>query len=99
MSSEVTVRGIVVPTEWNTEGRVLRVAILTSDEQQYDVADSGPGKHLLGALREEIEACVRIIKGKGCRRTVTVVSYDVVDDKDDDYVLEGLLKEHDRGDW
>jgi hypothetical protein len=96
---KVTVRGIVVPTEWDSRGQVLQVAILTPDEEQYDIVDSELGRRLVGALREEIEACLRIEQSQQNRRRATVLSHQIVDADDDDYVLEDLLKEPGRGEW
>jgi hypothetical protein len=96
---EVTIRGIVIPTDWDSRGEVLRVAILAPDEDQYDVADSRLGSRLLGALREEVEACVRVDQAHRGRQRVTILSFEVVDEDHDDYVLEDLLNEPDRGDW
>lgn len=98
-SREVTVRGIVVPTEWGSRGQVLQVAILTPDEEQYDVVDSELGRRLVGALREEIDACIRIDQAQRNRRRVTVLSYQVVDEDEEDALLESLVNETDRGEW
>ena len=95
----VTLRGLVVPTEWDSGGEVLRVAILTPDEMQYDVSEAADGsRQLLPALREEVEVRVRIDRARGCRRDVTLLSFTVLDPPDDDG-LGGLLNEPDRADW
>ena len=92
---ETTVRGIVVPAEWDDRGKVLHVAILTPDEGQYDVSDSGFGRCLLAALREEIEACICIDQTQMDRRQVTILSYRVVDEDDDDSVVADFLRKPD----
>jgi len=76
---ELSLRGIVVPTEWDSRGKALRVAILTPDEQQYDVADTIVGRQLTHVLREEIQASVHLDSTHGREQLVTVRSFVVID--------------------
>jgi len=94
---ELTVRGIVVPTEWDSRGKALRVAILTADEMQYDVNNNDLGRLLLRMLREEITALVRIDLDQQNRRRVTILSYEIVDNGDNDHSVEDLLNNPDMG--
>ena len=75
-----TVRGIVVPTDWDATGEPRRVAILTPEEGEYRVAPHRAGPQLLSHLREEVEARVAVTSGPDGRETVTVLSFTVVED-------------------
>ena len=72
------VRGIVVPISWGDDGKPRRVAILTSDEGEYQVASDVEGEKLLSYLREEVDALVVLESVQGERATITVVSFVVV---------------------
>ena len=49
-----TIRGIVIPTEWNENGHPCSVAIATYQEQKYLVAESPQGRQLLALLHERV---------------------------------------------
>ena len=70
-----TIRGIVIPVDWDEDGNVLATAISSQDEHQYFVELDKKGKKMLGLIRRgiEVSGVVRkIIKG---RKTITVKSY------------------------
>ena len=70
-----TVRGIVIPVEWDGEGNALAVAILSPDEQEYVIEQDKKGKKLIGLIRQEVEVSgvvIKVIKGS---KTITVKSY------------------------
>lgn len=71
------VEGIVVPIDWGPEGEALRIAILTLDEGEYEVAPTHAGPRLKEALRKKVEARVRVHSRPGERDLVTVFSYAV----------------------
>ena len=79
-SEPETVRGIVVPTDWDAMGEPCRVAILTPEEGEYRVAPDRAGPKVLSHLREEVEARVAVTPGPQGRETVTVLSFTVVED-------------------
>jgi hypothetical protein len=70
-----TVRGIVIPVEWDEEGNALAAAISGSDEQEYVIEQDEKGKELLKFIKHGIEldgVVGKTIKG---RKTITVRSY------------------------
>ncbi|MBU4344639.1 MAG: hypothetical protein L6247_08345 [Desulfobacteraceae bacterium] len=70
-----TVRGIVIPVDWDENGNVLAAAISSPDEQVYFIELDKKGKKMLELIRRgiEVSGVVRkIIKG---RKTITVKSY------------------------
>ena len=70
-----TIRGIVIPVDWDEDGNVLATAISSQDEHEYFVELDKKGKKMLGLIRRgiEVSGVVRkIIKG---RKTIAVKSY------------------------
>lgn len=70
-----TVRGIVIPVDWDEEGNALAAAISSPDEQEYFVKQDAKGKELVGLMRQEIEVSGVVRKGIKGRKTVTVKNY------------------------
>lgn len=54
--SAVSIKGIVVPSAWDSDGRVTQVAVCSPDEKEYRVRQEGLG---LG-LKEMIHLCVEV---------------------------------------
>ncbi len=47
----IEIRGLIIPVEWDRDGRVIGVVLSTFDEQEYRVETSGSAKgidHLVG---------------------------------------------------
>jgi len=70
-----TVRGIVIPVEWDEEGIALAAAVSGSDEQEYVIEQDEKGKELLKFIRHEIEVDGVVRKAINDRKTITVRSY------------------------
>ncbi len=70
-----TVRGIVIPVDWDDEGNALAAAISSPDEQEYLIKQDAKGKELVGLMRQEIEVRGVVKKGIKGRKTVTVRNY------------------------
>lgn len=77
-----TIRGIVIPVDWDEDGNVLAIAISSQDEHEYFVELDKKGKKMLGLIRRgiEVSGVVRKII-KGCK-TITVKSYRLKTDDD-----------------
>lgn len=70
-----TVRGIVIPVDWDEEGNMLAAAISGSDEQEYVIEQDEKGKELLQFIRHEIEVSGLVRKAIKGRKTITVKSH------------------------
>jgi len=70
-----TIRGILVPTDWDEDGNALAVAVSTLGENEYVVEPDSKGQELLRLLRQEVEVVGLVKKGRNDRRVITVKSY------------------------
>ena len=70
-----TVRGILIPVDWDEKGNVLAAAISGLDEQEYLVEQDAKGKELLGLIRREIEVSGMVSKAIKGRNRIKVKSY------------------------
>ncbi len=51
----MTIRGIVIPVEWDEKGNVLAVAVSTYDEVEYLIENHEKENELKALIREEVE--------------------------------------------
>jgi hypothetical protein len=70
----VTLRGVVIPVEWNENGNVIAVAIATHDEDEYVIDGQGNAEKHLDLLRKEVEVkgWFRVEHG---RKIITIETY------------------------
>ena len=70
-----TIRGIVIPVDWDKQGNALAVAISGSDDEEYVIEKNEQGRELLGLIRQEIEVSGVVRKAIKGRKTIVVKSY------------------------
>lgn len=70
-----TIRGIVIPVDWDEQGEALSAAISSPDEQEYLIEQDARGKELLRLMRQEIEAHGVVRKATKGRKIIKVISY------------------------
>jgi hypothetical protein len=54
-NNPVTIRGIVIPVDWDEKGNVVAVAVSTYDEVEYLIENHEKEKELKAFIREEVE--------------------------------------------
>jgi len=67
----ITIRGIVIPVDWDEKGNVVGVAISTFNEDEYLVDRDEKGAELMRFVRQEVEIS-GILRREGNRQIVTV---------------------------
>ena len=51
----ITIRGIVIPMDWDEKGKVVATAISTHTEEEYLIFNDYKGKELLHLIQEVVE--------------------------------------------
>lgn len=54
-SSLTRIRGLVMPTDWDEDGKITGISISAFDEQEYPVCLDTKGKKLISLVRREVE--------------------------------------------
>jgi hypothetical protein len=54
-NNPVTIRGIVIPADWDEKGNVVAVAVSTYDEVDYLIENHEKENELKAFIREEVE--------------------------------------------
>ena len=52
---EITIRGLVIPADWDEDDHVTRVVIESTYEEEYLVEQNKKGEELLSFLRHKVE--------------------------------------------
>jgi hypothetical protein len=75
MSGErTTIRGVVIPVEWDVRGKVLAVAISARDESEYRVEKYGEGVNLMRLIHREVKVTGEVTEESG-KKTIRVEAY------------------------
>ena len=75
--SKVTkIRGVVIPTAWDDQGKVTRIAISSHDENEYQVDPEGKGPDLLLHIRKEVDA-TGVVREEEGKKIVRIRKYTV----------------------
>ena len=72
----ITIRGIVIPVDWDQMGKPVSAAIATHTEEEYLIISDSKGKKLLDLIRKGVEvtgsvkeiAGIKIIKVKNIKK-------------------------------
>jgi hypothetical protein len=73
-----TVRGILIPADWDDAGNVLAVAVSAPGEKQYIVEQDSLGKELKKLMRQEVEVIGVVGEGRKGWNRITVKAYELV---------------------
>jgi hypothetical protein len=74
-SGDKTIRGVIIPTAWDPEGRVVSVGISANDEEEY-LLEQGPlALELVALVRQEVEVGGYIILQPDGAKRIHVESY------------------------
>jgi hypothetical protein len=71
---KVTIRGIVIPTDWDEKGNVAAIAVSGFDEVNYLVEKDKTGKQLLALLQQSVEV-VGIMREENGMKKIKIKTY------------------------
>ena len=78
--SLTTVRGLVVPVDWDDKGNVIATAISTHLEEEYLVDQNAWGEALLAFLRQRVKVSGSIAVKEDGKKVITVNKYEVLEE-------------------
>ena len=70
-----TIRGIVIPEEWDDQGTALTIVIMGQDEFSYRVENTASGEELFRFLQQEVVATGSISQVDAGKFTIRIVDY------------------------
>jgi hypothetical protein len=69
----ITIKGIVIPANWDSRGNVVGVAIATHHEEEYLINDHDQVRKLKGFLRQEVQVS-GVLTRKGGKNIIKIKS-------------------------
>jgi hypothetical protein len=73
------ISGIVLPAQWDADGKVVTVTIHTNDEKVFQVEHTKIGNDLLNLIQKEVEVNGKIRERLDGKTSIGVKSYKIVD--------------------
>ena len=80
VSTLATVRGLVIPVDWDDKGNVTATAISTHLEEEFVVDQNAWGEALLAFLRQRVKVSGSVVLQEGGKKVITVKNYEVLDE-------------------
>jgi hypothetical protein len=75
-----TLRGLVIPVDWDDKGNVTATAISTHLEEEYLVDQNAWGEALLAFLRQRVKVSGSIVLKEDGKKVITVKKYEVLEE-------------------
>lgn len=54
-NEQVSIKGILIPVDWDDKGNVIKAAILTANEDEYIVEENEQGKKMLSLMQRVVK--------------------------------------------
>ncbi len=81
--TQVTIKGIVTPADWDEDGNITAVVISTPFEEEYLVEADGVREELLGLLGTEVIARGIVGTEKHGYKTIAVKQYELLEEDEE----------------
>ena len=75
-----TVRGLVIPVDWDEKGNVTATAISTHLEEEFLVDQNAWGEALLAFLRQRVKVSGSVALKEDGKKVITVNRYEVLEE-------------------
>ena len=80
ISQKIVVTGIIMPNNWDENGKVIEIALYTSNEEVYALADNNLTQELIHLLQKKVEIKGEIRIQPDGNRSISVQNYIVLDE-------------------
>jgi len=75
-----TIRGLVIPVDWDDKGNVTATAISTHLEEDYLVEQNAWGEALLAFLRQRVKVSGSLTVKENGKKVISVKKYEVLEE-------------------
>ncbi len=75
-----TIRGLLVPAEWDDKGNVTAAAVSTHFEEEYLIEQNAWGEALLAFLRQRVKVSGLVMQNESGKKVITVKNYEVFEE-------------------
>jgi len=85
---QITITGIVTPTDWDNDGNTIAVAISTPLEDEYLVDADTMGRELLELVGEKVIATGIVTEDEYWNKRIAVAKYELLGGEDEDELAD-----------
>ena len=76
----ITIRGLLVPVDWDEKGNIIKTAVSTYFEEEYLIEKNVRGEALLPFLRQKVKVIGFVRMDDRGRKVVRVEEYEVIEE-------------------
>ena len=80
VEGSITVRGLLVPVDWDEKGNITETAVSTYFEEEYLIEKNVRGEALLPFLRQKVKVIGFVSMDDRGRKVVRVEKYEVIEE-------------------
>jgi hypothetical protein len=80
VGDSITIRGLLVPVDWDEKGNITKTAVSTYFEEEYVIEKSVSGEALLPFLHQKVKVIGLVRIDKRGRKVVRVEEYEVIEE-------------------
>ena len=80
VEESITIRGLLVPMDWDERGNITEIAVSTYFEEEYLIEKNVRGEALLPFLRQKVKVIGLVRTDERGRKVVKVEEYEVVEE-------------------
>jgi hypothetical protein len=84
ISQKIIISGIILPQNWDENGRATEIAVYTNTEEVYAVKHSSLTPELLSLIQKGVEIRGKIIEHPDGKKYLAVINYIVLEQTYDD---------------
>jgi len=75
-----TIRGLIIPVDWDDRGNIIAAAVSTHFEEEYFIDQNPWGEELLAFVRQRVKASGIVRDDKQGKKIITVKKYEIIED-------------------
>ena len=75
-----TLRGLILPVEWDERGTIRSIAVSTNSEEEYLVDESPLADKLLAFMRLRVKVRGSVRENENGKKIISVEKYEVLED-------------------
>ncbi len=80
VEDSITIRGLLVPVDWDEKGNITEIAVSTYFEEEYLIEKNVREEALLPFLRQKVKVIGFVRMDERGRKVVRVEEYEVIED-------------------
>jgi hypothetical protein len=73
----ITIKGIVIPVDWDEKGTVIAAALSTHKEEEYLIEHNDEGRKLMAFIQHEVKVS-GVVRKNPDKKTITISTYEVI---------------------